>query len=182
MSQALAVPVAAHDEYEVAQGRRILFVCTGNTCRSPMAAALLNDKMRPREICSAACEEQRACRRITADSAGLWPEVGTPITPLAAAALAEAGVVATPDNDYIAHRARAVSEALMNEADEVVAISGAHAMELMMRYPQHAAKITTLGIDIPDPYGGDAARYRACLQMLSYAITRRFCAEESHED
>ena len=181
MSQVVAVPVEAHAEVEASCPVRVLFVCTGNTCRSPMAAALLNDKMRMREVCSAMGGEQAPEGRLVASSAGLWPTEGAPISPQAAAALAEAGVVALPDNDYTAHRARAVNEALMAAADTVVAITGAHAMELMMRFPQYAAKITTLGVDIPDPFGGDAAQYRACLQMLSYAISRRFEAGESDE-
>ena len=158
---------------EKAKKKKIVFVCTGNTCRSPMAAALLNDKMRMREICSA-MGDSAPCQEIVATSAGLYPAVGTPISAQAATALAKAGVVALPGNDYTAHRARAVSEALLNEADEVVAITGAHAMELMMRFPQYAAKISTLPVDIADPYGGDVARYTACLEMLSYAISKRW--------
>lgn len=174
MSQAVAVPLEARMEYEVPHARKVLFVCTGNTCRSPMAAALLNDKMCAREVSSAMGGGCAQSGQMTATSAGLWPDVGAPITALAAAALAEAGVVAAPYNDYTAHRARLVSEELMAKADEVVAITGAHAMELMMRFPQYAAKMTTLGVDIPDPYGGDAARYRDCLQMLSEAIDLHF--------
>jgi len=181
LSQAVAVPLEARVENELPSVHKVLFVCTGNTCRSPMAAALLNDKMRTREVCSAMGDEASPLKPVFATSAGLWAEVGAPITALAAAALAEAGVAAVPPNDYTAHRARLVSEELMTEADEVVAITGAHAMELMMRFPQHAAKITTLGVDIPDPYGGDATRYRACLEMLCYAISRHFGVGECDE-
>lgn len=152
--------------------RRILFVCTGNTCRSPMAAALLNDLSRPRELCSMSAGEDGP--RFVATSAGLYATDGAPITPMAAAALAEAGVVATPINDYTAHRARTVTAAMMAAADEVVAMTGMHAMELLLRFPEHAAKIGTLPLDIPDPYGGDAVRYRDCLQLLLHAIHLRW--------
>ena len=151
---------------DAASGRRILFVCTGNTCRSPMAAALLNDMVRPREVCSLSSES------------GLYASEGAPITPAAAAALRQAGIPPLPGNDYTAHRARTVTAALMEEADEVIAISGAHAMELMMRFPHCASKITTLEADIPDPFGGSESVYRACLEQLSYCIRRRFFGGE----
>lgn len=149
--------------------RRVLFVCTGNTCRSPMAAALLNHLSRPREVCSA-CGERGEAPRYAASSAGLYAMAGDPITPHAAAALAAFGVPSLPSNDYTAHRARPVTEALLEAADVVVGISGAHAMELMMRYPHQASKITTFESDVPDPFGGSEEVYRQCLMQLSHLI------------
>lgn len=152
------------------KGRRILFVCTGNTCRSPMAAALFNDMMRlPREICTA-CPEEREAFAATATSAGLYAREGDPISAQAVTALREAGVEATPGNDYPAHRARTVSAEMMEEADEVIAISAAHAMELTFRFPEYADKIGTLPMDVPDPYGGGAEAYRQCLFCLRYCL------------
>jgi len=157
--------------------RRVLFVCTGNTCRSPMAAALLNHFARPREVCSVGCEE--APRGFIATSAGLYAHEGDPITPTAAEALAEFGIPALPGNDYTAHRARGVTEELLSSADIVVGISAAHAMELMMRYPDQASKITTFEADIPDPFGGSPEVYRACLLQLSHCVKRLFFGGEA---
>ena len=145
---------------------RVLFVCTGNTCRSPMAAALLLD-MTAREGMSFAVS-----------SAGLYAHNGAPISANAVAALRDAGVAETPENNYGAHVAHTVDEQMMSAADAVVAISGSHAMELLMRYPAYVAKITTLPFDIPDPFGGDAAVYRECLDMLSYAIRLKWSVGE----
>ena len=153
---------------DTAAPRRVLFVCTGNTCRSPMAAALLNEMSRPREICSAC--GALSVPRYTAVSAGLFAQAGDPITKEAADALLASGVVSRPDNDYLAHRARPVSAELIAEADEIVGLTASHAMQLMLRFPEAASKIRTLPVDIADPFGGSAQVYQDCLAQLKYAI------------
>ena len=162
--------LAADKQGIITEGKpyRVLFVCTGNTCRSPMAAALFHDFMLRTRGEGAAC----------AASAGLYAQTGAPITPQAVEALEAAGIAATPQNDYRAHRARLVDEQMVEEADVVVAISAAHAMELLMRYPSQAEKITTLPFDIPDPFGGDRALYEACLDKLYYAICLKWSVGE----
>ncbi len=140
----------------------VLFVCTGNTCRSPMAAALFNDRM------------QKEGRAALAFSAGLFAEEGAPITPAAAAALQAAGIAASERNDYAAHSAHTVTAADMARADLVLCMSDRHAMELLLRFPEAAGKIETLPLAVPDPYGGDAAVYAACLSTLQYALLLRF--------
>lgn len=157
--------------------RKVLFVCTGNTCRSPMAAALLNDMSRPKEICSARGE---LCMmpKYAASSAGLYASEGDPITPEAQTALQEAGIPPRPDNDYTAHRARTVTKEMVNEADEVVGLTASHAMQLMLRFPEAAGKISTLPMDVPDPFGGTPEVYRTCLALIKLGITRAFFAEE----
>ena len=156
----------AKDKTEAPCARRVLFVCTGNTCRSPMAAALLNHM-------SSLHDADKP--QIVAVSAGLYAHEGAPISPHAAEVLEDAGVERA---HYAAHCARTVTEDMISEADEVIGITGGHVMELMMRYPQYAAKIMTLPMDIADPYGGDKDVYRECLDMLSYAITVRYFSSE----
>ena len=149
---------------------RVLFVCTGNTCRSPMAAALLLDLAARRGL------------RLVASSAGLYAAEGAPIAENAANALLLAGVADTLQNHYTAHTARLVSEEMVATADEVVALSDTHAFELMMRFPAHAGKITTLAMNIPDPFGGDQAEYDACLATLSLCVDMRWDTEACDED
>lgn len=154
--------------------RRILFVCTGNTCRSPMAAALLCDLSRPREICSLSDTASRPL--YVAESAGLHAPEGAPISENAALALQRAGVRPLPPADYTAHRARTVTAEMLERADEVVGLTAAHAMELFFRFPEQAQKIRTLHTDISDPYGGDLARYERCLAELKECLEATYFA------
>lgn len=145
---------------------RVLFICTGNTCRSPMAAALYND-MAHREVCSACAD---GVSTHVAFSAGLYANEGEPISSDAVTALREAHVAPVSGNDYTAHRAATVTRAMVEAADEVIAISASHAMELMMRFPEHVGKIKTLAMNISDPYGRGIEAYRECLMQLRYCL------------
>lgn len=124
----------------------LLFVCTGNTCRSPLAAAL--------------------ARRmgIDAQSAGLSPLPGAPATIQAQRTAAALGA------DLSAHRAQAVSPDLLAGADRIYAMTQAHADALRSRFPAFAERIFTLHPQIPDPYGGDDQVYAQCAQLLLKAL------------
>ncbi len=152
--------VLCEEKAECAENKKkLVFVCTGNTCRSPMAAALYNHLFENGEF--------------VASSAGLYAD-GSPISAKASDALMERGVLPTPSNDYRHHLSRSLDEKIIREADLIVGISGSHAMEIMFRYPAHASKIAVLSEDVPDPYGGDADVYRACLNMLERILTKSF--------
>lgn len=141
--------------------KKLVFVCTGNTCRSPMAAALYNHLFADGEY--------------FAVSAGLYAD-GSPISEKAVRALMERGVLPTPSNDYRIHISRSLDEKLISEADLVVAVTGSHAMEIMLRYPAHASKLAVMSDDVPDPYGGDDGVYRACLSKIEDILAASFAA------
>ena len=164
---------ALHEE-DAAQPTRVCFVCTGNTCRSPMAEAVANALAaeEAERMAGALPEGMRDCiiPRIEVCSAGLYPIEGDPIASNAVAALEEAGVRAIPSRDYHNHLATALTEQTVNASDLLVGMSGSHVMELFMRYPQAAQKIVCMPQAISDPFGGDLARYRACLAEITEGV------------
>ena len=140
--------------------KNLLFVCTANVCRSPMAEAIFN----------ALAEEKGLPWR--AASAGVAALVEEDITPNARAALEEVGIY--PEG----HRARQVSEAMLERADLVLVMSPSHARALSRHSGSLSDEVYTLqeyatGISseegIPDPYGYTMATFRASVrQLLSY--------------
>ena len=139
---------------------RVLFVCTGNTCRSLMAAAWLNHFGR--------------AHGIEAASAGLFPAPGAPISAKAVAALKAAGALPTPDDRFDLHTARPVDEAMIRGCDRVIGISHRHAMELICAFPAHAEKISSMPRDIPDPFGGSEDDYIQCLEAIAAGLKEMF--------
>lgn len=148
--------------------RRICFVCTGNTCRSPMAAAVAN-----------AMAGKEPSPRLVAISAGLYAGAGDPITPQAVMALERAGVAPIAGLDYHTHTAHTVTEEEADADDLLVAMSGAHAMELLLRFPSAAHKITCMPQAISDPFGGDLVRYEQCLSEITEGVRALFFAEDA---
>lgn len=142
--------------------RRVLFVCTGNTCRSPMAAQILCDR----------AKKDSAQARLTASSAGLLAQPGAPMSDNAEAALRVLGIEPSP------HAARTVTEEMVRDADLVVGLTSAHAMQLMLRFPDAASRISAFPMDVCDPFGGDEQEYVCCAQQIAMGIELAFFGED----
>lgn len=121
--------------------KRVLFVCTGNTCRSPMAQCLFSQMAKQQGV------------EAYADSAGLYAREGEPASDGAYAAMETLGC------SLQWHRAKPVTEELLAGADVVLCMTQAHAEQLQMRFPDAKANVRAFNPPIPDPYGGSAARY-----------------------
>lgn len=144
--------------------KKILFVCTGNTCRSPMAAALFNHM--------AALEPSGF--EFTAVSAGLAVPYSAPASENTILAMNE-----YPGSDLSEHRSRNVSHSDIKEAFLVLAMEPWHQHELLSRFPDMHQKIFTLkeysyGVTggIRDPYGGSLEEYTRCAQEIAQAVER----------
>lgn len=136
-------------------GKNILMVCTGNTCRSPMAAGLLSDML------------------AVPQGLGYWVSSGG----IAAYAGDEASVYAmrvmqARGIDISAHRSRRVQYPLLQQADLILCMTASHKETLCGAFPQIREKVFTLGEfagtdeDVPDPFGGDLHTYKRTAQVL----------------
>lgn len=130
--------------------KRILFVCTGNTCRSPMAEALARRQL-----------DKLGRDDIMVESAGLAAD-GSPLSANASAVLREIGL------DIAGRPSRPVTADMCRAADILAVMSPAHAAALTLRFGADADKLRVL--EIPDPFGGDMALYRLTRDKLDEAV------------
>lgn len=142
---------------------RVLFVCTANICRSPMAASIFNGL----------AEDEGMTFR--AESAGVAALVGDPMAPHAITALGEAGF--RPQ----AHSARQVNGTMIEGAKLVLAMSPQHVETLRESYEGASIKTYALpeyATDTPardgvtDPYGYPLSAYRKSVRLLYEYVER----------
>lgn len=137
-----------------------LFVCTGNTCRSPMAEALFRRLLAERLNCS---DEELMDRGFNILSAGLSAGIGAPANREAVNLLAEQGI------DLRNHESQPLTERLLLHADHVVTMTRGHRQLILNDYPDLANRVTLLSSDdhdISDPYGGGPREYAACKDSI----------------
>jgi protein-tyrosine phosphatase len=129
----------------------VLFVCTGNTCRSPMAEAFCREMLSARTGANAPPPGFRVV------SAGTRAETGLPADPLAREALREVQL------DLGAHRTQALNPKLLDHADWIFTMTRAHResiLELMPECRERVRLLSDRGQDIPDPASKSIEHYR----------------------
>ena len=141
---------------------KLLFVCTGNTCRSPMAAAIA------RKLAA-----ERGLHDVEVSSAGTGAAEGAGASDGALLVAMEQGL------DLASHRSRPLTRELVRDADLVLAMGGGHLERV--RQLGGADKVHLLpdfaaggdsGRQIGDPFGADLVVYRATFAELEAEIAR----------
>jgi protein-tyrosine phosphatase len=141
---------------------RILFVCTGNTCRSPLAEAIARHRI-----------EERGWTGVEVRSAGVSAGEGHPASAGSLRAAAAHGL------DLTGHRSAGIDEDGIARADLILTMSAAHAAVVVeIGGDGRVAVITTFAEggegrvpgSVPDPFGGDDEAYEATYQELSRLV------------
>ncbi|MCK0470036.1 low molecular weight protein arginine phosphatase [Halalkalibacter sp. APA_J-10(15)] len=147
--------------------KRVLFICTGNTCRSPMAEALLRDRMG---------------EAIEVKSAGLHASTMSALSEGTRTVLEEKGI-------FVAHSVQELTEDLIDWADLLLTMTESHKQSIQVFFPEVKEKLFTLkefayeqekDSDIADPFGGTLEQYRTvaqeiegCLEPLIEKLNRK---------
>lgn len=144
----------------------VLFVCSGNTCRSPIAEALARRILKDRLGVDDSGLEQRGFHVL---SAGTFALPGLRATPQAVEAVRDFGA------DLQRHRSRGLSVELIHQADHIYTMGRSHAASVTALVPSSASKTETLDPagDIEDPIGGSVDHYRSLARHLKTLVEQR---------
>jgi protein-tyrosine phosphatase len=164
VEQAGALTQEAIDDHAVC---RILFLCTGNTCRSPLAEALCTKLLAERVGCAPGELQQHG---FLVQSAGLAAMMGSEASPDGVRVAADLGA------DLSQHRSRLVSMAMLVMADRIYAMTVGHCYTLEnlgLEGIVHPQQLAPDHQDIADPIGGELADYRTCAHQILECLRQR---------
>lgn len=132
--------------------KKIVFVCTGNTCRSPMAESLLKFELKKLKI-----------KDFSVTSAGIAVQKGSVCNPLSRAVAKEYGC---PISEKF--KAKRLTKGAMESAYLIVAMTEEIAAQIPKGNVRTIRQLS--GYDIPDPYGKGIDHYRYCMDLLRLAM------------
>lgn len=151
---------------QVAACELILFCCTGNTCRSPMAESLFRHLLAERLKCSP--EDLTSCGFLVA-SAGLAADYGSPASHESVEMMSCRGL------DLRSHTSQPLTDRLIEQIDRCYTMTNSHRLAILDSHPELADRVQVLardGRDVSDPIGGGMNEYAACAASIEQHLTR----------
>ena len=145
----------------------VLFVCTGNTCRSPMAETLFRELVAERFSCRADDIERHG---VVVASAGIAAWGGGKASTGALEAMRERGA------DLSGHESQPLTENLARQADVIWTMTASHRTNILAQFPEAGGRVAMLSPDrhdVIDPIGGTLATYRKCAEQIREHLVRR---------
>jgi tRNA threonylcarbamoyl adenosine modification protein (Sua5/YciO/YrdC/YwlC family) len=158
--------VVSAAEIERQAACQVVFICTGNTCRSPMAQALCEKMLAERLDCTPA---ELPAHGFCVQSAGLVAMIGDEAAPEALTVGREFGI------DLTRHESRPLTARLALQADYLIGMTQSHLLAVATRFPEASARVRLLsaeGGDLPDPIGCEEEVYRECAQRIVRDLER----------
>ncbi|MFM7185567.1 MAG: Sua5/YciO/YrdC/YwlC family protein [Planctomycetota bacterium] len=159
--------VVTEDALQRLASLMVLFVCTGNTCRSPMAEALFRMMAAERLGCRPDEIERRG---VVVSSAGLAAWGGGPASANAVEAVRELGA------DLAGHESQPLTESLVSQADVILTMTAAHRAAILAQFPEAGGRVALLATDrrdVVDPVGGSLETYRNCARQIHGHLVAR---------
>ena len=138
----------------------VVFVCTGNTCRSPMAEALFRKRLAERLGC---LPEKIEDTGYMVMSAGIAAMMGGRASPESVAMMRERQI------DLTMHESQPLSDTLARNAAWILTMTRSHRHAVLAEWPEAARRVhllSTKGHDVVDPIGGPVEGYRRCAQQI----------------
>jgi tRNA threonylcarbamoyl adenosine modification protein (Sua5/YciO/YrdC/YwlC family) len=145
----------------------VLFVCTGNTCRSPMAETIFKQLAAERLGCRPD-ELERA--GVVVASAGIAAWGGAAASAGAVEAMRDCGA------DLSGHESQPVTDTLVRQADIIWTMTASHRAAIIAQHPEAGGRTAVLSpdrVDVIDPIGGPVATYRTCAEQIRQHLIAR---------